>query len=160
MLILFLSLFLFLFLITYVLNYIQVGQVRRGQGEEGGRAEAGTDARHQVTPSQLHQQGGRERLPRLPVGGLDQRHDIQGREGGEENRLNLPFQDQDDCSKRLLCELNAKKAGGETITDNEKIIAASYGKTDSIDINAESLEFDIAAVLGRVVRVPCGNISN
>ena len=61
------------------------------------------------------------------------------------------LQDQDDCSKRLLCELNAKKAGGESITENEEIIAASYGKSDSIDISAESLEFDIAAVLGRVV---------
>merc|ERR1711997_616703 len=60
------------------------------------------------------------------------------------------FKDQDDCSKRLLCELNAKKAGGEEITENEEIIAASYGKTDSIDISTESLEFDIAAVLGRV----------
>jgi len=36
------------------------------------------------------------------------------------------------------------------MTENEEIIASSYGKTDSIDINAESLEFDIAAVLGRV----------
>ena len=66
--------------------------------------------------------------------------------------LKKSLQDQDDCSKRLLCELNAKKAGGEAITENEEIIAASYGKSDSIDISTESLEFDIAAVLGRVVR--------
>ena len=39
------------------------------------------------------------------------------------------------------------------MTENEEIIASSYGKTDSIDINAESLEFDIAAVLGRVVMI-------
>ena len=64
------------------------------------------------------------------------------------------LQDQDDCSKRLLCELNAKKASSLTgMTENEEIIASSYGKTDSIDINAESLEFDIAAVLGRVVMI-------
>ena len=37
------------------------------------------------------------------------------------------------------------------MTENEEIIAASYGKSDSIDISTESLEFDIAAVLGRVV---------
>ena len=37
------------------------------------------------------------------------------------------------------------------MTENEEIIASSYGKSDSIDISTESLEFDIAAVLGRVV---------
>merc|ERR1711944_193603 len=57
------------------------------------------------------------------------------------------FKDQDDCSKRLLCELNAKKAEGDAMTENEEIIATSYGKSDSIDISTESLEFDIAAVL-------------
>ena len=44
------------------------------------------------------------------------------------------------------------------MTENEEIIASSYGKTDSIDINAESLEFDIAAVLGRVVSKVCMEI--
>ena len=32
-------------------------------------------------------------------------------------------QDQDDCSKRLLCELNAKAAAGESLTENEELIA-------------------------------------
>ena len=50
-----------------------------------------------------------------------------------------------------MCELNAKKAAGEELSDNENIIADSYGKDGEVDINAESLEFDIAALLGRVV---------
>ena len=78
---------------------------------------------------------------------------VKGVEGGDVLYL-LVTQDQDDCSKRLLCELNAKKASSLLgMTENEEIIASSYGKTDSIDINAESLEFDIAAVLGRVVMI-------
>lgn len=37
------------------------------------------------------------------------------------------------------------------MTENENIIADSYGNDSEVDINAESLEFDIAALLGRVV---------
>ena len=47
--------------------------------------------------------------------------------------------------------MNAKKASGEELSDNEDIIAESYGNNDEVDINAESLEFDIAALLGKVV---------
>ena len=36
------------------------------------------------------------------------------------------MKDQDDCSKRLLCELNAKAAGGETLTENEELIAQVF----------------------------------
>ena len=68
------------------------------------------------------------------------------------------LQDQDDCSKMMLCQLNAKLAAGEKLTQNEVIIAESYGKNEEVDINAESLEFDIAALLGKVVRV-CNNVS-
>ena len=60
-------------------------------------------------------------------------------------------QDQDDCSKRMLCELNARRESGEQLTDNERIIADSYGGGGEVDINAESLEFDIAALLGKIV---------
>jgi len=60
------------------------------------------------------------------------------------------FKDQDDCSKRLLCELNAKRSSGQKLSENEEIIANSYGKDGEVDINAESLEFDIASLLGRI----------
>ena len=63
----------------------------------------------------------------------------------------LCVKDQDDCSKMMLCQLNAKRATGESLSQNEAIIADSYGKGDEVDINAESLEFDIAALLGKVV---------
>ena len=32
-------------------------------------------------------------------------------------------QDQDDCSKRLLCELNARAAAGRSLSPNEELIA-------------------------------------
>jgi len=59
------------------------------------------------------------------------------------------FKDQDDCAKRLLCELNARQEAGETLTQNERIIAQSYGKNGEVDINEESLEFDICCSSGK-----------
>ena len=82
---------------------------------------------------------------------MDQRHDLQGEYLYQSILIQICLQDQDDCSKRLLCELNAKKASGGELSDNEDIIAESYGNNDEVDINAESLEFDIAALLGKVV---------
>ena len=64
----------------------------------------------------------------------------------------MVYKDQDDCSKRLLCELNARKAEGQDLTENERIIADSFGKNNNIDIGVETLEFDLAAILGKEVR--------
>merc|ERR1712106_637475 len=61
----------------------------------------------------------------------------------------MVYKDQDDCSKRLLCELNAKLVDGKDLTENERIIANAFGQNNEIDIGAETLEFDLAAVLGK-----------
>jgi len=61
------------------------------------------------------------------------------------------FKDQDDCSKRLLCELNAMRKEGKELTEDAKVLVDAYGKGNNLDIGAETLEFDIAAVLGRTV---------
>merc|ERR1711936_688577 len=61
----------------------------------------------------------------------------------------MVYKDQDDCSKRLLCELNAKLVEGKGLSENERIIANSFGENNEIDIGAETLAFDLAAVMGR-----------
>jgi len=61
----------------------------------------------------------------------------------------MVYKDQDDCSKRLLCELNANLVEGKWLTENERIIASSFGQNNEIDIAAETLDFDLAAVLGK-----------
>merc|ERR1712210_230922 len=61
------------------------------------------------------------------------------------------YKDQDDCSKRLLCELNAMAAEGKRLTDTEEVLANAFGKRNNLDVGAETLEFDVAAVLGRKV---------
>merc|ERR1712130_407090 len=61
------------------------------------------------------------------------------------------YKDQDDCSKRLLCELNAMAAEGKRLTETEEVLANAFGKRNNLDVGAETLEFDVAAVLGRKV---------
>jgi len=61
------------------------------------------------------------------------------------------FKDQDDCSKRLICELNTRRSSGTALGDTETIIADSFGSSNELDVAQLSLPFDIAAVLGREV---------
>ena len=61
------------------------------------------------------------------------------------------FKDQDDCSKRLICELNTRRSSGTSLSDTETIIADAFGSSNELDVAQLSLPFDIAAVLGREV---------
>ena len=63
----------------------------------------------------------------------------------------MVFKDQDDCSKRLVCELNAMRSNGKELSEHEEILADAFGKGGELDVGKDSLEFDIAAVLGREV---------
>ena len=61
------------------------------------------------------------------------------------------FKDQDDCSKRLICELNSRRREGKSLTETEAVIADTFGTTNELDVADLSLPFNIAAVLGREV---------
>ena len=63
------------------------------------------------------------------------------------------FKDQDDCSKRLICELNTRRRDGKSLSETETIIADSFGSGTELDVAKLSLSFDIAAVLGREVEL-------
>ena len=62
------------------------------------------------------------------------------------------FKDQDDCSKRLVCELNAMRSNGQVLSQHEEVLANAFGNSGELDVGKNSLEFDIAAVLGREVK--------
>ena len=64
------------------------------------------------------------------------------------------FKDQDDCSKRLVCELNRMRRDGEEMTENEIVMAEAFGSGNELDVAKPSLAFDIAAIIGREVDVP------
>ena len=61
------------------------------------------------------------------------------------------FKDQDDCSKRLVCELNSMRRDGKQLSESETVIADAFGSGDELDVAKPSLAFDIAAVIGREV---------
>ncbi len=62
------------------------------------------------------------------------------------------FQDQDDCAKRLVCEVQAKASRGQLMTETEKILVASFpGQQKQMRGEGEGTQFNLAAMLGRKV---------
>ena len=61
--------------------------------------------------------------------------------------LNASLNDADDCGKKLICLLNAQ----ESLAEDEAKIAQIFGKTESIDLSAVTVEFDVAALMGKKV---------
>merc|ERR1712059_52937 len=56
--------------------------------------------------------------------------------------------DQDDCGKLLVCELRAKEQHS-FLTENEKTIADYFGNGRSVDVGEITVEFDLAAQVGK-----------
>jgi len=61
--------------------------------------------------------------------------------------LDASLNDADDCGKKLICILNAQ----ESLAEDEAKIAQLFGKTESIDLSAVTVEFDVAALMGKKV---------
>jgi len=62
----------------------------------------------------------------------------------------MSFKDRDDCSKRLICELNAKMSSNPgSMAEDEKAIAQAFGKGEDLDIGQETMDFDIASFIGK-----------
>ena len=80
-------------------------------------------------------------------GGYSRRRYGRSVEDVEEIVLKATYDDRDDCAKKLVCVLNAK----DTLAEDEKIIATLFGKTGELDLAASSVEFDLAAYIGRKV---------
>jgi len=56
--------------------------------------------------------------------------------------------DQDDCGKLLVCELRAKEANYQFLSDIEKTIADYFGNGKTVDVSDITVEFDLAAQIG------------
>jgi len=61
--------------------------------------------------------------------------------------LDASLNDQDDCAKKLVCLLNAQDI--RTLQADEVVIATLFGKSAGIDLSAATVEFDLAALMGR-----------
>lgn len=54
--------------------------------------------------------------------------------------------DANDCAKKLICSLSAQNPS--TLAEDEAIIASIFGQGD-IDVSKSTVEFDLAAIMGR-----------
>merc|ERR1711874_492175 len=58
-----------------------------------------------------------------------------------------PEMDQDGCGKKLICELRAKQKSG--FTEDERLIAENFGSGTQVDVSDITVEYDLAAQLGK-----------
>lgn len=71
--------------------------------------------------------------------------------------LDASLNDGEDCAKKLICSLNAKDVN--TLEADEQILANVFGKTAGIDLTSTTVEFDLAALMGRHVgKAQCDTI--
>jgi len=63
--------------------------------------------------------------------------------------MDMVEKDQDDCSKRLICEISYKKATGKVLSEIEKDILNIFGEGLSVDTSKPTAVFDFAAQAGK-----------
>merc|ERR1719435_318843 len=63
--------------------------------------------------------------------------------------MEMVEKDQDDCTKRVICEVSHKKASGKTLNSIEKGVMEIFGKGQSVDTSKSTAIFDFAAQAGK-----------
>merc|ERR1711953_1020979 len=63
--------------------------------------------------------------------------------------MEMVEKDQDDCTKRLICEISSKKENGEVLTEVEEEIIGVFGKGRAVDTSKSTAIFDFAAQAGK-----------
>merc|ERR1712002_845790 len=61
----------------------------------------------------------------------------------------MSIKDQDDCGKRMFCELRAKEASGVTLVEDEMYITQRFGEGNAVDVSKVEVEFDVAGHIGK-----------
>merc|ERR1712224_872581 len=67
--------------------------------------------------------------------------------------MELVEKDQDDCTKRLICEVSHKKASGKILNSVEKLVMEIFGKGQSVDTSKSTAIFNFAAQAGKYWKV-------
>jgi len=63
--------------------------------------------------------------------------------------MEMVEKDQDDCTKRLICEVSHKKDGGGRLNSIEEDVMDVFGKGESVDTSKSTAIFDFAAQAGK-----------
>merc|ERR1711862_209755 len=67
--------------------------------------------------------------------------------------MDMVQKDQDDCTKRLICEVSHKKASGQSMNSAEKGIIEVFGEGSAVDTSKSTAVFDFAAQAGKYWKV-------
>merc|ERR1712119_143858 len=63
--------------------------------------------------------------------------------------MEMVEKDQDDCTKRLICEISSKKENGEVLTVVDEEIIGIFGQGRAVDTSKSTAIFDFAAQAGK-----------
>jgi hypothetical protein len=63
--------------------------------------------------------------------------------------MEMVEKDQDDCTKRLICEVSHKKTAGTQLNSIEESVFNIFGKGQSVDTSKSTAIFDFAAQAGK-----------
>ena len=63
--------------------------------------------------------------------------------------MEMVEKDQDDCTKRLICEISSRKENGVVLTEVEDEIIGVFGKGRAVDTSKSTAIFDFAAQAGK-----------
>merc|ERR1712018_628303 len=63
--------------------------------------------------------------------------------------MEMVQKDQDDCTKRLICEISSKKENGQVLTEVESEIIGIFGQGRAVDTSKSTAIFDFAAQAGK-----------
>ncbi|TRY76903.1 hypothetical protein TCAL_14714 [Tigriopus californicus] len=65
----------------------------------------------------------------------------------EASFLAASIDDADDCAKKLICLLNTDAK--DSLDSDESVIRGLFGSANELDVAKDSVEFDVAALVGR-----------
>ena len=63
--------------------------------------------------------------------------------------MEMVVKDQDDCTKRLICEVSYKNENGKSLSPVEREIVGIFGVGRSVDTSQSTAIFDFAALAGK-----------
>ena len=67
--------------------------------------------------------------------------------------MDMVKKDQDDCTKRLICEVSHKMASGQSMNDVERGLLEVFGEGTAVDTSKSTAVFDFAAQAGKYWKV-------
>merc|ERR1719187_697088 len=100
--------------------------------------------------SNQHYYRGKRFAPEIDLAELERyKREVVDKIMTDEWYMEMVEKDQDDCTKRLICEVSHKKAQGKKLNTIEGDVMEVFGKGTSVDTSKSTAIFDFAAQAGK-----------